>query len=173
MKLLALSCANCGAALEVPAKVSHLSCEFCGTRLHVHRSGNAVYTEVLDDIAKSTSRIEDNTEVIKLQNELERVDREWMLQREHFMVRGKEGHLSVPSKTASIVGAGIMAVFGVIFAMSAPGIGFVGILFTLVAVGMGIYGLSKAEQYESQHREYAAKRQQLLSQLPSSHEERP
>jgi len=171
MKLFALTCANCGAALEVPAKVSHLTCEFCGTRLQVQRSGNAVYTETLREIAKATTRIHDNTEVIKLQNELERVDREWMMQREQFMTRGKDGELSVPSTTASIVGAGFMAVVGLIMATVGHGIGFFGILFALIAVGMGIYGVSKAQQYESQHRAYAMKRQRLLGQLEAAQQE--
>jgi hypothetical protein len=172
MKLFALTCANCGAALEVPAKVTHLTCEFCGTRLQVQRSGSAIYTEALDHIARTTTRIEDNTEVIKLQNELERIDREWMLQREQYMVRGKDGQLSVPTKVASIVGAGLMAVFGIFFATVAPGIGFVGIIFAVIAVAMGIYSLSKAEQYESQHREYAARRQRLLNELQLCDRER-
>jgi transcription elongation factor Elf1 len=183
MKLFSLSCQHCGAPLEVPAKVKQLTCQFCGTRLKVRQTGSAVYTEALDEITETTSRIAENTDTIKLQNELERIDREWSQEKENFMVRGKDGQLSVPSKTASLIG-GIMVVgFGIVWTLFATGIagvaasGFGGAgaiagifpCFGLLFIGLGafvaIHNYSKAGDFELRQRQHHQRRQKVVDEL--------
>ena len=101
----------------------------------MQQTGSTVYTEALEEITETTSRIADNTDYIKLQNELERIDREWSQEKESFMVRGKDGQISVPSRTASLVG-GIMVVgFGILWTLFATGIAGV------FAAGFGRFGV--------------------------------
>jgi hypothetical protein len=190
VKLLSVSCQHCGGPLEVPARVTQITCQFCGARLQVQRSGNAVFTETLDQLAQQTGRIADNTEYIRLQNELERLDREWMLEKERYMVRGKDGELSVPSKTASVVGAVIVVGFGLFwtivaagmtgafFRMGGGGFGAIGGIFPcfgLVFIGLGIatsiHHFSKASDFELRQRQYHHARQRLLSEMQAFRQE--
>ena len=73
MKVISISCNHCGAPLDVPLKTRYLTCSFCESRLEVQQSGNAYFTSVLEAV----SQIEEDVGTIKLQNELERIDREW------------------------------------------------------------------------------------------------
>jgi hypothetical protein len=72
---------KCGGALDIPAAARFVTCTYCGSRLEVHRSGGAAYTEVLDAIEQRTERIAEDVGHIRFQNELEQLDREWMMRR--------------------------------------------------------------------------------------------
>ena len=180
MKLFSLSCQHCGAPLEVPARVKQLTCQFCGTRLKVQQTGSAIYTEALEEITETTSRIADNTDYIKLQNELERIDREWSHEKENFMVRGKDGQLSVPSRTASLVGGIVVVGFGILWTLFATGIAGAGFgragaiagifpCFGLLFIGFGaftcIHNYSKAGDFELRQRQYHQQRQKVVDEL--------
>ena len=170
MKLLNLTCNHCGAPLEVPAKTKFLTCSYCSSRLAVQHSGNAFYTEVLEALEERTEQIAEDVEIIKVQNKLDQLDREWMAQRENHMVRGKHGEYRVPSKAGSMIGAAIAVVFGIIWmgiAASAGGGAFA--LFGLVVIGVAIagaiYQAHKAEAYQQNKRIYQSRRQDVLSDL--------
>ena len=113
MELLSLACGHCGAPLEVPDGTRFVTCGYCSSKLEVHRSGGAIYTEVLEALQKRTEEIAGDVEILKLQNELERIDREWQSTRESCMIRGKDGGLSEPSPVAGTI-AGVIAIgFGI------------------------------------------------------------
>mgnify|MGYP001096205623 CR=1 FL=1 len=48
MRILAITCNQCGTPLEVPEETRYLTCTACFSQLEVHCSGNATYTEVLE-----------------------------------------------------------------------------------------------------------------------------
>ena len=77
MKILTLTCNRCGESLEVQEETRFLTCTACLSQLEVHRSGSTIYTEVLE-----------STETSKLELELEKIDRDW--------VEERESHGSVP-----------------------------------------------------------------------------
>ncbi len=112
MRVLSVTCNHCGAPLEVPKKAKFVTCSFCSSRLAVHHSGNAVYTEVLESIEQKTAEIAEDVETIKHQNDLERLDREWMMGKQQFMVRGKHGEYRVPSTAGSVIGMVLAGGFG-------------------------------------------------------------
>jgi DNA-directed RNA polymerase subunit RPC12/RpoP len=123
MRLVSLTCNQCGAPLEVPEKVQFVTCAYCSARLTIHHSGNAVYSESLDEIEKRTAEIADDLETIKLQNELESLDRQWMLDRERYKVKGEDGHYSVPGQAGSIVAMVVAAGFGLFWTVGAASMG--------------------------------------------------
>ena len=108
MKLISIACNNCGAPLDVPLKTRYLTCSFCESRLEVQQSGNAYFTSVLEAV----SEIKEDVGTIKLQNELERIDREWEMERSGLLVTDKHGRSSVPS-TGHLVMSFLVAGFGV------------------------------------------------------------
>ena len=119
MRLVSLNCNQCGAPLEVPEKVQFASCAYCSARLSIQRSGGAVYSQTLDEVEKRTEQIADDLETIKLQNELASLDRQWMLDRDNYRVKGRDGEYSVPSQAGSIVGMILAAGFGLFWTVGA------------------------------------------------------
>lgn len=137
-------------------------------RLEVHRSGNAVYTEVLESIDQRTQQMAQDLSVIKRESEIERLDREWQMRRETLLVRGKDGQVSEPGAVGAIIGSIIAIVFGVIWMVGAASAGAPGgfVLFGLVFIGVALFGaissVGKASQYSDAERAYRQRRAQLL-----------
>ena len=118
MQVESLSCNNCGAPIDVPANANYATCAHCGSRLAIKRTETAAYTEVLSRIDERTGQMSEDLAVIKAQNELEQVDREWQLEREQYLERNKDGSSSVPSTgrtVALIVGGIVMVLFACIW----------------------------------------------------------
>ena len=183
MKLLALNCNRCGAPLEVPQKAKFLTCTFCGTQLSVQRSGGAAYTEALEELGERTEKLVDDVEVLKLQGELDRLDREWTKHREQYMVRSEEGVMVVPNQSNARLGKVILVVFGVIFTLVSSFMalsvtlvgGFFGLLFMIFpffGVGFIVLGVvtsnrhsKKAVEFEEARRAYEDERRELALRL--------
>jgi uncharacterized Zn finger protein (UPF0148 family) len=173
IELISVACNHCGAPLQVQSETRFVTCTYCGAKLEVHRSGNSLYTSVLEAIerqAQQTQRMADDLDVIKRQNEIERLDREWIIRRDRLMTRDKHGHTSTPSAVGSIIGAIVMAVFGIIWtavtsSTNAPFFfPLFGVVFIFIAVGTGINGALKASQYNDELRCYERQREALLQQ---------
>jgi hypothetical protein len=115
-------------------------------------------------------------EELRRENELARLDREWQMERERYMVTGQNSYRSyVPSRGASIfmgvaivVGGIIWIIFTASITSNMPGGGFsafplFGILFILVGLGISIYNYTRANQYEEAYQRYQRRRNELLS----------
>ncbi|MFT7677849.1 MAG: hypothetical protein ACI8QC_001835 [Planctomycetota bacterium] len=171
MKLLALNCNQCGAPLEVPEKANFLTCAFCSVRLAVKRTDSAAYTEVLEAIDERTERIAEDVETIKLQNKLERLDREWSEQRQSFMTLGQDGVQRIPSGSGSLAGSLMGVIGGIVFmgvlqSIQAPSFMMVfGVIFIIVAFSQGVIGGDKAGRFQRGQAAYQAERRKLLDEL--------
>lgn len=169
MNLVSVSCNNCGAALNVPEKTKFVTCNYCKSQLKVQSSGETYYTEILDEIRD----VADDVETIKLQNRLERLDREWEMQRRSFMVRDNDGTESVPTTGGSIVGMLVIVGFGLFWttgtinAGAPPLFSFLGVVFIITGIFKFISSSSKASNYQVVKQQYDAKPRQLLNQLKS------
>ena len=163
-----VACNHCGAPLALLPTTRFLTCTYCATRLEVHRSDSAIYTEVLGAIDQRTRSIAQALTQIKRQNEIERLDREWMLRRDALMVRGEHGSSTVPSAPASVLGAIVGTVFGIVWTVAtastgAPGfLPFIGVVVVIVAVVTGVAGVAKAMAYEDEQRSYQQRREAML-----------
>ncbi len=100
----------------------------------------------------------------RYQNELARLDREWQIEREKYMVADRYGRRHVPTTGASLAGGIFIGVFGVFWTIMAFGITsgipdempfslmrvffpLFGIAFTCFGVYMGYDAYGKAEAY--------------------------
>ncbi len=155
--------------MTAPAGVRWVTCGYCAARLEIHRSGNAFYTEVLEAIETKTREIAADLETIKIQNELEQLDRAWAEQRDACMIREKDGAASVPNKTVSTIGTVIAVAFGVFWTGLAGAMFPPMALFGLVFIGFAVYGglrsAQKADQYNRAKQAYDDHRETLLQAL--------
>lgn len=169
MRVIAVSCNQCGAPLQVPAKTRFLTCGFCSSRLEVHRDGDAIYSEVLESIEQKTNQIADDVEAIKLQNELERLDREWMADQAQLMVRGKHGVLHVPTEAGASIAIVLVVIFSSIWILFAAGIAPCFIPFGLVFLAVGVLSamksMEKAKMWRERKIRFESDRRQILNQL--------
>jgi hypothetical protein len=167
-QITTVACNHCGAPLQISPTTNFATCGYCGAQLEIKRSGSAVYTEVLQRIDSRTQRIEQDVEHIKRQNQVEQLDREWMLRREQYMSRNKDGSRSIPSAAGSVFGAVVAVIFGIIWigvasTSGAPGF-FVlfGLVVVIGAVVSSIVGIGKSARYTEAERAYQLQRDALM-----------
>lgn len=164
-----VTCSACGAPLSIPDNAEYVACRYCQAQLHVQRSQSVVFTEVLQSLQKQTERLADNTEVLRLQNEIAMLDREWEQKTADLMVRGKHGRVSVPDKTSAIVGGVFLTLFGLFWTVMAgaifPPMALFGILFIIFGVMNCMRIHSNAERYELLQASHDRKRRDLKSRL--------
>ena len=185
MNLENMQCNNCGATLEVPSSANFVTCNYCQSRLAIRRSETVKFTERVEELADTTERIDENLEVIKLQNELERIDREWTIEREQFRIHGKHGS-RLPDTESGGAGPVLGVVMGVIFLglFIVVGLGIAGgaraagapAMFALVPIGMIIFAVvavvggmvssaSKRNGYQQAERRYRDRRNSILNDI--------
>ncbi|MGC4017428.1 MAG: hypothetical protein QM755_23380 [Luteolibacter sp.] len=109
--------------------------------------------------------------ILQLQNDLERLDREWESTRQSLLIQGQDGGRSEPS-WGGAVGVGIVTMLGgVVFAMFAGGNGFPS-FFPLFGVGLALIGFirmvmgcSKASDFREESERYLILREQLVRRI--------
>jgi hypothetical protein len=111
-------------------------------------------------------------------NELERLDREWQLERQQYLITDRYGRSLIPTAgmgLATAILGGLFGTFWTIMAVSltgaAPEFGpfavakvifpLFGVLFTAAAVGFGIYAYRRARQYQEAFEAYRARRERV------------
>jgi hypothetical protein len=166
----AVNCNNCGAPLEVGEATKYATCGFCGSQLEIRRSGGALYSDVLQTVSHRTAAIAEDLETIRLQNELERLDREWMLERDTYTVRDGQGGSHRPGVAGGVAVLVFGAIFGlfwigVTMAAGVPCVALFGLVAIGVAVAAGISILSKAGACERAEAAYRSRRHSILREL--------
>jgi hypothetical protein len=102
VRSVAVSCENCGAPLRVSDAVRFVTCVHCHSRLEIVRSPSHLHARLLEDIHEQSADAQASLQIIELQNEVERLDREWEAWREQNYGRGKGGTLqTTPSQSVS------------------------------------------------------------------------
>ena len=176
-ELISLSCNHCGAPLEAPKTSKFLTCGHCGSRLAIKSSTSAVYTEVLDmvqDIKQRNDEIADDLEEIRIQNELERLDRNWQRDFNRFASTDKYGNKQAPSAIGSVIAGVVMIVFAIFWmGIASDGVAHgapaVFPLFGLIFIGAGIcaiiFGSKNGKKYEKAKTRYERERASLERKL--------
>jgi DNA-directed RNA polymerase subunit RPC12/RpoP len=178
MELTSVRCNHCGAPLEVGAQTRFVTCQFCNSQLEVKHTGSAAFTEVVQEIAGHTKQMASNLKVIELQNDLERLDREWDGQKMQYYVRGKNGTYSRPSRMIGVIMAVMMISFGLFFATTAlkhntsPIFPIFGFGFVLIAVVSFFSMFNNANGLEQAESSYEANRQALERAIETAKQER-
>ena len=168
MRFVDSRCIHCGATLRVAGDATHVCCQYCNSELHVLHDGSRATTELVRAMHEGLSQ---KLDVLRVQNDLERLDREWNMERENYMVTAKNGNRSVPSTMGSAAIGIFMAIAGIawtVFAVSngAPGFfAFFGVVFVAIAVISSIGGFFKASAHDTAEQRYRHSRDRLTREL--------
>lgn len=171
MNVRKLCCQGCGADLEVSDDIRFVNCNYCGARLEIVRDSSTTHSRLLDQIHQRTGAMAEDLRVIRLQNELEQLDREWQTGRARFLVSDKHGNVSEPSAVGSIIGGIIMIGAGIIWMAFTASMGAPSVfpLFGLVFIGVAVFNMisssSKAQGLRDHESDYQQKRARLLTEI--------
>jgi LSD1 subclass zinc finger protein len=100
MQVQSVRCHHCGAPLQVPENARFVTCQYCQSQLIIHRTACAVTTEVLADLTRKTSHLGDQLSVVRLQGDLDCLDREWQMKRAELLGRDPTGKLQEPRRVS-------------------------------------------------------------------------
>lgn len=174
-ELIALSCGHCGAPLSIPGDARFVTCTHCNSRLEVQNTGSAAYTRVLEQVAERTEALAEQVETLKQQHELERIDREWEMEREKYLIHGKHGRVYEPGEATATA----QQVFVVFWCVIVGGMGLVFFLvfppLALVPFGMiafALWGMSnnqkKAAEFREASQAYQQRRRAFLERIEAA-----
>ncbi|QDT35847.1 hypothetical protein [Stratiformator vulcanicus] len=187
LETIPIACDNCGATLDVGPASNYATCAHCGSKLAIRRTESATYTELLERLESRTERIEQRLDEFGQLSSVEQLDREWQMERENFMITGKNGHRQVPTKGMSVVGGVFVTCFGIFWTVmalaitggmaavgSGAGLGLLsiiplifplfGVAFTIGGIVISIHAYRKAEEYEKAENRYKQRRRELVTQ---------
>lgn len=174
METISVRCNHCGAPLDVGTQTRFVTCQFCNSQLEIKRTDSSVFTEEVEKIARNTDKMAESLEAIQIQNEIERLDREWNSQLAESSPSDRRGG---PQTTGGAIFGLVFAVFFAVVCFSMAGAagshGAPGI-FSMVPVGMGIFALVaavmalvKTSSIDQSRTDYQQNRNELLRKLDS------
>jgi hypothetical protein len=142
MKIVALTCPQCGGSQDVSDDQRTLDCRYCNVALRVERLPNGELERLLVEAREENSLLLIRNRMLKIQNTIHRIDDEWELSRKKFMIKTKQGERE-PAANAIllgyVMGCGI-ALFGIMIALNGKSGAMVGLVLPimgLVVICMG------------------------------------
>jgi hypothetical protein len=185
----ALICNQCGARLEVAPTTKYVTCAHCNTVLEIKRTDSASFTEALGPApsASSTEEAENpwphsrqvqtvrkflGAEDVALEEELNRIDREWHAERERYLLTSEFGGKQIPDKRRGLFAGGVLVILAVLLFFMfralppnhATEVGpFISGFILMFGVGLGWFQYSKGVDYERAHAAYQARRNAAIA----------
>jgi hypothetical protein len=78
MTAIPVLCQQCGSPLEIPDEsVRFITCGHCATPLEIVRMQSQTHSRIMQEIHSATTTSAQTLKVIEVQNDLERLDRDW------------------------------------------------------------------------------------------------
>ena len=121
-----------------------------------------------DDKPDREAALTTELQELRLQNDLERIDREWQIERERYMFTGKYGYRYLPNRWSATLMVILTTAFGILWITMTASSGapaffpFIGGIIILAGVGMSVYTFVKAGEYEAAFARYQRRRAALF-----------
>jgi hypothetical protein len=126
-----------------------------------------------DSPAASDGALQVEIQQLKLQNEIIRLDQDWEVEREYYLVRGKDGSRLVPTASGTINDVILICIISVLLIALGAAVPHVRILVLvgalLLAIGLSAIqsNYNKAIAYDQAEERYRQQRNELTNQLNS------
>lgn len=174
METLSVRCNHCGAPLQVAEGTRYVTCQFCQSHLEVRRTDSSIFTEEVAKLAQNTEKMADSLEVITLQNEIERLDREHGPELAAQQLKRLAPGAKVAGGLIGFIIMGMVTAFGIFFAVSSSSMG-APFIFPLFGGGFALIGIisivnllrhaATGSEEEPALGGYAARRAELVKKL--------
>ena len=132
--------------------------------------------------------VEEQLAQVRFQNELERIDREWEIERDQFRMTGRRGRTYIPTIGTGIgmaIGGGFFGVFWTVIAVMMASVfpdqppfnimkfafPVIGVIFTVLVVCKGITACVRAQKHNDAFLEYKERRSRVTSPEKSGESE--
>ena len=93
MDLITLSCQQCGAPLEIPTGLSHITCGHCGAALVVRQHGAVFFTEKIESLERHTSKMQSEIEQLRWDRALDQFEQSWREKRSSDTLPEKDDYI--------------------------------------------------------------------------------
>jgi hypothetical protein len=161
MKIVALTCPQCGGSQDVSDDQRTLDCRYCNVALRVERLPNGELERLLVEAREENSLLLIRNRMLEIQNAIHRIDDEWELSRKKFMIKTKQGERE-PAANAVLLGyvfgCGI-AFFGIMIALNGKSGAMVGLILPI----MGVVVICMGHQEETTRRALERAREDYMS----------
>ncbi|MCW1885933.1 hypothetical protein OKA04_14435 [Luteolibacter flavescens] len=170
MKITRVRCLGCGADLEIEDSIRVFNCTYCHARQEITRDAAADHTRLLETIARNTGQAADSLSVLELQNDLDRMDRQWKHEENgHKIFTGKNRPKALPTSFDNYAFGWIMGGLGVI---ALPFSFFIGggapiwaVVLIAAAACMHVYAEKRASAYKKALSAYQGRRYKLMQRI--------
>lgn len=170
MKVVALTCPQCGGGQDVTDERPVVECRYCRTTLRVERSPSGELERLLSDAQEESAELALENRKLRLQNEIHRLAQTWEARRQNLLINTKHGTREPSSLWGSILAfvGGCLVLAGLLslFLAGSPQI----VQFALLGFGVvvtigGISEQAAGRRFEREHSDYKRNRAQLERRL--------
>lgn len=161
MKVITLSCNQCGAPLEVSKRAQYVTCNFCTARLQIKHEDGSSWTEEVEELRSEVKNL-------KTREAVREYDQRWVEARKQYMNRNKKGEYSAPSKFEATL---IFLFFSIPLSISQffrSESHFMGYLVITLGVIYTLVQYAKADRFSKAKARYWDGRRRLLEKLRES-----
>lgn len=180
MKIKNICCQGCGAALGIEDSLRFVTCNYCHARLEVVHDPTVTHTRLLEKLERHSDQLVDEMKMLRFQNDLEQLDREWLDYRKSTFPCRPNGTPVEPSVGGSVMGGIMVIVVGLVFAafsfcasylfggvIGSPFafFGVVGLVVVFFGFRTIIVGSSRAQVFENFRMSYQMRRADLVNRM--------
>lgn len=168
MRFVDSRCIHCGATLRIANDATHICCQYCNSELLVVHEGDRATTELVREMQADLGQ---KLDVLRIQNDIERLDREWTMESQDYTVSDKNGVRSLPSVIGGIFIIVVGVVCGIYWISMANTNGVsglvlaFGVLVVITIIASGYISIVKANAHESGETRYQSARRRLMNEL--------
>jgi hypothetical protein len=161
MKVVALSCPQCGGSQDVSDDQRTVECRYCRTMLRVERSASGELERLLIEAQEENAELLLENQMLEIQNALHRLENAWEERRERYLIRTKNGSFE-PTKALGwmfVFFGGCALVTSLLLTEA---------IVTIPGLILGLWGLWlrwRGKQFEEARDAYLRRHKELSDQL--------
>ena len=170
MKITKVRCQGCGADLQVDKSARFVTCNYCHAGLEIAHEPTVTHSHLLENIAQNTGKSANSLRILELQNDLERLEREWKQEQSaHKIFTGNRRRKALPTEFDNYAGGAFMGAVGVV---ALPASFFIGgwtplwaVVLLACALCLHSYARKRATAYKKAEAAYMRRRYSVLQEI--------